>query len=80
MRTWRWRSKVLLGLLLLAFAYYVWPTPWACYPVNPSVSSAGGEYGANMEEYTIWLRVNRFTGKVQRLSWLRGWEPSKPKR
>jgi len=31
MRTWRWYSKVLLGLLILAFAYYVWPTPWQCF-------------------------------------------------
>jgi hypothetical protein len=28
MRTWRWYSKLLLGLLLLAFAYWVWPTPY----------------------------------------------------
>ena len=28
MRTWRWYSKLLFALLLLAFAYLVWPTPW----------------------------------------------------
>ena len=28
MRTWRWYSKVVLALVLLAFAYSVWPTPW----------------------------------------------------
>ena len=28
MRTWRWYSKVLLALVALAFAYWVWPTPY----------------------------------------------------
>jgi len=28
MRSWRWYSKLLLALFLLAFAYWVWPTPW----------------------------------------------------
>ena len=28
MRTWRWYSKVLFGLAVLAFACLVWPTPW----------------------------------------------------
>jgi len=28
MRTWRWYSKLLFALLVAAFAYLVWPTPW----------------------------------------------------
>ncbi len=28
MRHWRWYSKVLFALLVAAFAYWVWPTPW----------------------------------------------------
>jgi|GEM_PF-3578686 len=28
MRTWRWYSKLLFALLVTAFAYFVWPTPW----------------------------------------------------
>jgi len=28
MRSWRWYSKVLFALLVAAFAYSVWPTPW----------------------------------------------------
>ena len=31
MRHWRWYSKVLLALLVAAFAYFVWPTPWVPY-------------------------------------------------
>lgn len=28
MRTWRWYSKLTLALVLAAFVYWVWPTPW----------------------------------------------------
>ena len=28
MRSWRWYFKVLFALLVAAFAYWVWPTPW----------------------------------------------------
>ena len=28
MRSWRWYSKLLCALVLAAFAYFVWPTPW----------------------------------------------------
>jgi hypothetical protein len=28
MRAWKWYSKTLLALAILAFAYLVWPTPW----------------------------------------------------
>lgn len=28
MRHWRWYSKLLFALLVAAFAYWVWPTPW----------------------------------------------------
>jgi hypothetical protein len=80
MRTWRWYSKVLLGLLILAFAYYVWPTPWTCYQLNPSVSSASDNRMGGITEYSFWLRVNRFTGRTEVLSGYRGWQPSKPKR
>jgi len=31
MRTWTWYSKLLLVLVLAAFAYWVWPTPWKTY-------------------------------------------------
>ncbi len=31
MRQWRWYSKVLFAILVAAFAYWVWPTPWVTY-------------------------------------------------
>jgi len=36
MGTWRWYSKVLFGIGLLAFAWLVWPTPWR-YERDPDV-------------------------------------------
>ena len=33
MRSWRWYSKLLFALLIVAFAYFVWPTPWV-YHLN----------------------------------------------
>jgi hypothetical protein len=47
MRTWRWYSKVLFALLVAAFAYWVWPTPYL-YLHGPQ---------------GIPVRVNRFTGR-----------------
>lgn len=37
MRTWRWYSKVSFGLLCLAFAYWVWPTPYHYPEVGPGL-------------------------------------------
>ena len=37
MRTWRWYSKLLFALLIAAFAYFVWPTPWDCLKAVPPV-------------------------------------------
>lgn len=36
MGKWRWYSKLLLALVLAAFAYFVWPTPYSWYPVERS--------------------------------------------
>jgi hypothetical protein len=64
MRTWRWYSKVLLGLALAAFAYWVWPTAWVhCTTFFPG--SAG-------PPEMVSARVNRFTGRTEVLSPL-GW-------
>ena len=49
MRTWHWYSKLALALLLAAFAYYVWPTPWRVY------NRGDGE----------WQRVHRLTGRSE---------------
>jgi hypothetical protein len=48
MRSWRWYSKVLFALLVVAFAYFVWPTPWRY---------TGGPSGRL-------LRINRLTQSV----------------
>jgi len=46
MQRWRWYSKVLFALLVAAFAYFVWPTPYVYLPGPEGVP----------------VRVNRFTG------------------
>jgi len=67
MRHWRWYSKVLLGLVLAAFAYWVWPTPWR-------YDHLGYEGG-----HRVPVRTHRVTGHEQVL-WHRGWSdlPAKP--
>jgi len=37
MRSWRWYSKVLFALLVAAFAYWVWPTPWFYPPLSSTI-------------------------------------------
>ena len=49
MRNWKWYSKVLLVLVLAAFAYWVWPTPWA--------------YGTI--EAGVLMRRHRISGSIQ---------------
>ncbi len=52
MRSWRWYSKVLFALLVAAFAYWVWPTPWR----DHSVDALGTP---------LLVRENRLTGHTQ---------------
>ena len=54
MRTWRWYSKLLFALVVAAFAYCVWPTPWMYYPVSATTIRTLGLH-----------RVNRMTGRVE---------------
>jgi hypothetical protein len=58
MRSWRWYSKVLFALLVAAFTYLGWPTPW--YYVPPAPGSAH-DLGTGI------VRVHRVTGEVQRV-------------
>ena len=67
MKHWRWYSKVLLALALLAFAYWVWPTPWSSFRTttaflpdpkqNMMVKAPNG--------WRIEIRENRLTHRVQ---------------
>jgi hypothetical protein len=50
MRTWRWYSKLLFALLVAAFAYFVWPTPW--------------RYDHTRDGTLV--RIHRVTGKTER--------------
>jgi hypothetical protein len=61
MRHWRWYSKLLFALLVAAFAYFVWPTPWTYYD--------------NVDAWGVQstLRTNRFTGRTDKLT-ERGWQ------
>jgi len=62
MRTWRWYSKLLFAVFLLAFAYWVWPTPY---------SHTTGYRG-------VPVRVSRITGSKQEFCqgrWLRFMRP-----
>ena len=60
---------LLAAALLLAFAWVVWPTPYAYYPNSVLATSAGAQGAA--------VRRNRFTGAVDIL-WITGWRRLKP--
>jgi hypothetical protein len=78
---WRWYSKLLLALLVAAFAYFVWPTPWMYFTV-PSGSGYHqtdellrlvGTYGeegrvVSAEGSAVIVRVHRITGSAQTLA------------
>jgi len=69
MRHWRWYSKLLFALLVAAFAYFVWPTPWQYYMV-PGSSSPAMTTIISIESFDSFYRINRATGWVQ--VWRRG--------
>jgi len=82
MRTWRWYSKVLFALLVAAFAYFVWPTPYAYFvvemPARVSFSSTGSGLGTvPVPGGNQLIRVNRFTGLAYEYG-REGWRPHKP--
>ena len=52
MRHWRWYSKLLFALVVAAFAYFVWPTPWR-------------HFTAYMGDMTLTYREHRITGETQ---------------
>ena len=68
MSRWRWYSKLLFAILVAAFAWYVWPTQWAYYRLDPSVA-VGGASDQVVVEHSKVIRVNRFTGKVEEMSY-----------
>ena len=55
---------ILLGMLIVILAVYVWPTVW----MQPNMGVAAGD-----QVLPISTRVHRFNGKVQYLT-LGGWE------
>jgi len=65
MRHWRWRSKALFAILVAAFAYYVWPTPWRYFSDESYRGGSGGVCN---------IRVHRVTGRAQILV-RGGWRP-----
>jgi hypothetical protein len=55
--------------LMLAFGYFVWPTPYQYIPVAP-----GARYPTSGEGFTIVsVRINRFTGRTYLLLPEAGW-------
>jgi hypothetical protein len=65
MRSWRWYSKVLFALLVAAFAYWVWPTPWQYGQEHEGIRGRSVIYP---------LRMQRISGRTQLFSRKRGWE------
>ena len=53
------KVKIALLFLILAFSYWVWPTPWRYDRLGNTTA-----------------RTNRFTGKVEFLSYDYGWHPN----
>ena len=68
MRQWRWYSKLLFALLVAAFAYFVWPTPWMYFG-----NGMGGQVGTM-------VRVKRITGTPYMLHGQDGWQKIRAKR
>ena len=70
MRSWRWYSKVLLALLVAAFAYWVWPTPYQYLPppLPKGMDTEYDDWGRETDSGIVALRFNRFTGMIQALS------------
>lgn len=69
MRTWRWYSKGLFALLVAAFAYWVWPTPWTGYREVENYTESNRFDIADKTDTTrdvVLLRRNRITGCIQR--------------
>ena len=64
MRSWRWYSKVLFALLVVAFAYWVWPTPWRYDHTQ-------------VGRLHLPVRTHRITGRAEMLSGTT-WEQRKP--
>ena len=80
MRHWRWYSKLLFALLVAAFAYFVWPTPWMYFTVAPAGTyglsedmrqlaarhASGGEITITLDDPAgAVIRVHRLTGRTQ---------------
>ena len=88
MQSWRWYSKVLFALLVLAFAYCVWPTPWRyCILERPGDFAFARNRYAEEEDVagapggTFIVRVHRVTGRAYTLTETgRGWQAYKPPR
>ena len=83
MRAWRWHSKVLFALLVAAFAYSVWPTPWRYFTVERPGQFGGGrlldDVRVGAPGGTALVRVNRFTGSAYVYeSESTGWRPYNP--
>jgi hypothetical protein len=88
MRSWRWYSKLLFALLVAAFAYWVWPTPWQYFILDrPGVFGNAGPmlYGTDMSPVagapggTFIVRVHRVTGRAYTLSVKGGgWQRYRP--
>jgi hypothetical protein len=54
MRSWRWYSKLLFALAVVAVCYFVWPTPWR---TSPTIHAHSG--------IPVLVRQNRLTGRFQ---------------
>lgn len=59
MRAWNWYSKAAFALVLLAFAYWVWPTPWRVFRQD----------GVNWRVNRFTERTQRFDDWGERCGW-----------
>jgi hypothetical protein len=91
MRTWRWYSKLLFALLVAAFAYFVWPTPWryhtlengAFWAVAWRASASDWADLADKEgplpSMSLLLRQHRVNGRTEMfIGGQAGWLETKP--
>ena len=87
MRSWRWYSKVLFALLVAAFAYWVWPTPWRYYTLENGTlwymtwSKVTTVPPEPLSPVSLLVRQHRVTGRTEVFIGMkqRDWMEAKPK-
>lgn len=75
----RWAPRFLLGLVVLCFALFVWPTPYHYDHVSTAIFTPVSKDSGMAGTYPV--RIHRVTGNAEILHPINGWQkmgPSQP--